>query len=129
MYIYNQSNHTTYIQSSFKHDAWDHYQLITKVGQIPLDNIKRFYSPIHFSKDLEQQLMNHVYYPMCQLNQGAHWSSTLNCQTFTRSAIEYLGCKLPSNVTVLSDCVPTMVDIYMSASLLKAQSEEKLKEK
>lgn len=62
---------------------------------------------------------------MCQLNQGAPWSSTLNCQTFTRSAIAYLGCELPSNVTVLSDCIPITVDNYMSESLLKAKSDEK----
>lgn len=129
MYIYNKTNHTTYIHSSFKHGAWDDYQLVIKVGQLKLDDIKRFYSPIRFAEDLRQQLLNHVYDPMCQLNQGDHWSSILNCQTFTRSAIEHLGYKLPLNVAVLSDCVPTMVDICMSTSLLKARSEEKLDEK
>ncbi len=73
--------------------------------------------------------MDHVHYPMCQQNEGAKWSSILNCQTFSRSVLEYLGCKLPSDITIVSDCVPTMVNIYMNASLLKAQAKEISNEK
>jgi hypothetical protein len=44
-------------------------------------------------------------------------------------ALEYLGCKLPSDITIVSDCVPIMVNIYMNASLLKAQAKEISNEK
>jgi hypothetical protein len=103
----------TYINADLQSRTWNDYQSVVKVGQIPVDSIRKFYSPLRFAQDLQQQLINHVYDPMCQVNQGTHWSSTLNCQTFTRSAIEYLGCKLPSNVTIVSDCIPTLVDVYI----------------
>jgi hypothetical protein len=63
--------------------------------------------------------------PCGQQNQAPHWSPMLNCQTFTHSAIECLGYKFAWDVTFVSDCVPTTVNIYMNISLLTAQTEEK----
>ncbi|CAF1105963.1 unnamed protein product [Rotaria sordida] len=125
LYIHDETDHTTYIDSTFNHREWHHYQLIKKVGQISINDIRMFHSPMHFAKNLEHRLIFYIFNPMCQQNQGAHWSSTLNCQTFTRLAIEYLGYEFPPDVKIISDCVPTMINIYMKASLLTAHTKEK----
>ena len=102
---------------------------IEKVGQITSNEIKNFHSPIHFARDLENRLTHHVYDPMVEQNNGPYWSASLNCQTFTRSAIQYLNCTFPPNILISSDCIPSVVDMYMDASLLNAHLKEKYNEK
>jgi hypothetical protein len=70
-----------------------------------------------------------VYDPLFQLNNGPQWSSILNCQTVTRSAIEYLGCQFPLDVQLISDCLPTMFDLYVHGSLITAQAIQRSNEK
>ncbi len=43
-------------------------------------------------------LYQHVYDPLFIVNRGPIWSSVLNCQSITRSPIEYLGCHFPHDV-------------------------------
>ncbi|CAF2108489.1 unnamed protein product [Rotaria magnacalcarata] len=129
IFIVHSTDHTTYMEATFKRRLYDDYLLIKQIGKILLNHIQEFFSPIHFAQNLRNQLIQNVYNPMCKNNNGALWSSTLNCQTFTRSAIEYLGFHLPPNTVILSDCIPTMVDMYMNISLAKTQTKEKLNEK
>ncbi|CAF4095694.1 unnamed protein product, partial [Adineta steineri] len=47
--------------------------------------------------------MNNVYGPLLMSNYGSKWSSALNCQTFTRDCIHYLGFIYPPDVNVLTE--------------------------
>ena len=53
------------------------------------------------------------------------WSSTLNCQTFTRRCIEHLEMNFPEDIIVISDIMPTMVDMYLKGTLLTNTAVEK----
>ncbi len=106
---------------------WNHYHMVKKIGQIPLNQIQAFITPFIYAQDLQNRLLTHVYTPMFHLNNGPRWSSVLNCQTFTRSAIEYLGCQFPTDVQLISDCIPTMFDIYVHGSLMTDQTIQKSK--
>jgi hypothetical protein len=86
--------------------------MVRKIGQIPLNEITAFDTPFLYAKYLEHRLLFNVYVPMSKLSNGPDWSSTLNCQTFTQSAIEYLGFQFPSDVQIISDCIPTMFNLY-----------------
>lgn len=129
LFIISSTDHTTYMEATLKRRQYDDYPLIQQIGKMPLSCIQECFSPIHFAQNLRNQLVQNVYYPMCKQNNGARWSSTLNCQTFTRSAIEYLGFHFPLDIVVLSDCIPTLMDMYMNVSLAKAQTKENLNEK
>ena len=112
MFIYHPTDHTTYIDSMLKHRKWDDFALVVKVGQISYNEIQKFQIPVRFAKEIEYRLISQVYDPICQANKSPKWSSRLNCQTFTRSCIEHLGIEFPSEVDMISDCIPTMMNIY-----------------
>ena len=112
----------------FKIRTWDHYFLVKKVGKIPLADIQAFPTPTHFAKEIEHRLIANVHVPLCRLNGSAKWSSTLNCQTFTRQCIEYLQMDFPQDITINSDVMPTMVNLYLNESLLTHQAIEKSNE-
>ncbi|CAF2939241.1 unnamed protein product [Rotaria sp. Silwood2] len=128
LYVASLTDHTTYIDSMFKIRTWDHYFLVKKVGKIPLADIQAFPTPNHFAKEIEHRLISNVHVALCRLNGSAKWSSTLNCQTFTRRCIEYLQMDFPQDITFISDVMPTMVNLYLNGSLLTHQSIKKSNE-
>ena len=69
--------------------------------------------PFRYAKALEHDLLINAYDPLFNINQGPKWSSVLNCQTFSRSAIQYLGFAFPEDVQIISDCAPMVFDIYI----------------
>ena len=88
--------------------------MVRRVGRIRLCKIQRFLNPSYFAEHIRYQLISEVHYLMAIENNGTKWSSTMNCQTFTRAAIKNLGFDFPSDVVVISDCVPSMVDLYLA---------------
>ncbi len=112
----------TYVGCLYKERPWDHYSVARKIGKIPLNEIQRFYIPPYFAEHLKTSLNNNVHHPMSLDNGGTKWSPSLNCQTFTRAAIQHLGFEFPSDMVVVSDCVPAMVDMYLSSRLTTAQA-------
>ena len=62
---------------------------------------------------------------MAMINNSTRWSSALNCQNFNKAAITHLGLNYPTDVTVFTDCFPTIFDIYVSATLTTAHTTEK----
>ncbi|CAF2022815.1 unnamed protein product [Rotaria magnacalcarata] len=122
--IEKPTNHFTYIDCEFKERPWDYYYEVREIGKIPSNEIQKFYVPSYFAEDLRFKLINNVHYAMSMKNQGTKWSSMLNCQTFTRAAIQYLGFDFPSDIIIVSDCLPSMVDIYMSSRLTTAYVKE-----
>jgi len=85
--VTSATDHTTYVNSSLKTREWNHYALIIKFGQIPLNYIQNFPTPVRCAKEIEYKLISEVYDPMCQVNKDVKWSAILNCQSFTRSWI------------------------------------------
>ncbi|CAF1232166.1 unnamed protein product [Didymodactylos carnosus] len=70
LFICNPTDYTTYVDSTFRIHKWENYLLVKKLGQISINDIQMFYSPIHFAQDLEHRLINNVYNHMCQQNKG-----------------------------------------------------------
>lgn len=101
--------------------------MIRKIGQIAPDTIQSFRMPIRYAQKLANDLLVNAYDPLFTLNLGSKWSSTLNCQTFTRSAIEFLGFQLSENVQVISDCLPMIFDIYLRTCLMTATASQRTK--
>jgi len=66
--------------------------------------------------------------PLRKANGSCMWSSTLNCQTFTRLSIEHLQMNFPQDIVFISDIMPTMVDMYLKESLLTNTAVEKTNE-
>ena len=64
---------------------------------------------------------------MAMCNEETKWSSTLNCQTITRNAIQHLGFRFQSDISVAGDCLPSAVNIYLSARLTTVQTQEQTK--
>lgn len=126
LYVVSSTDYNTYIKPTFKERCWNQYVTVKKVGQIPLNEIQAFHTPFLYGKELEYKLLRFVYYPLLDRNNGPKWSSILNCQTYTRSAIEYLGCQFPSDIQLISDCIPTMFDIYLCVSLKTGETSAKL---
>lgn len=58
-------------------------------------------------------------------NNGPVWSSLSNSQTFSREAINYLGCEFLLDIEKNTEVVPTMFDIYATVSLCTAETREK----
>lgn len=129
LYVHSPTNYTTRIDIKFKEREWNHYLKIQKVGQIPVEKILSYYVPSHFADEIKSQLQRNVFNRLCQLNNGPRWSAVLNCQTFTRDAIQYLGFQFPPDVQLITECLPTMFDIYDSVSLSKAKTKQKTSEK
>jgi hypothetical protein len=69
-----------------------------------------------------------VHVPLCRLNESTKWSSTLNCQTFARRCIEYLQMDFPHDITIISDVMPTKVNLYLNGSLLTHTAIQKSNE-
>ncbi|CAF3122098.1 unnamed protein product [Rotaria sp. Silwood2] len=124
LYVVSKTNYTTYVGAEFKIRKWNHYSVVRKVGQIPLNQIRLYQIPNRFAKEVEHQLISKVHDAMCELNKGAKWSSTLNCQTFTRRCVEYFGFEFPQDIKVTSDCMPTLVNLYLNGSLLTNETAE-----
>ncbi|CAF0985161.1 unnamed protein product [Didymodactylos carnosus] len=118
LYVVSSINHTTYVDSVFKIRKWDHYSLIRKVGQIPLINIQIYRMPNRFAQEVEHQLISEVHDRICALNKSDKWSSTLSCQMFTHHCAEYFRFKFPQDIKIISDCMPTMMNLYLNGSLL-----------
>jgi hypothetical protein len=118
----NTTDHITHVKGTLKTNEWDHYLQVDRVGKIPYEQILAFYLPEHYAKYLESKSIEDVFNPLCRLNNGPTWSTILNCQTFTRDSINYLGCDFPSSVRIINDCIPTMMDFYIQASLVKANT-------
>ncbi|CAF4712571.1 unnamed protein product, partial [Rotaria sp. Silwood2] len=125
LYVISPTDYTTHVEATYKKRKWDHYLLIEKLGKISINDISKFYIPPHFAKNIEYRLINDVFNHLCEMNNGPTWSSILNCQSFTRASIEYLGYDFPSTVEVTNDCIPTMVDLYIKASLMAAKTKKK----
>ena len=120
----------TYVGCIFKERPWNYYSAARKIGKIPLNEIQNFYNPTYFAENLRSKLITDVHYPISLNNKGTKWFSLLNCQTFTHAAVQYLGLEFPSDIVVVSDCIPSMVDMYLSSRLTTAQvlaaKEEKI---
>jgi hypothetical protein len=66
------------------------------------------------AKLIEYNLISKAYDQMCVLNQSDQWSSTLNCQTFTRCCcVEYFKFDFPEDIRMISDVMTTMVNLYI----------------
>ena len=115
------TNHYTYVGAEFRERSWNYDRTVRMVGQIPMAEIQNFFSPVYFAEGLKQRLIQHVHLPMAQTNNGTKWSSTLNCQTFSREVIRYLNLNFPSDMPVSSDCLPSVINIYLSARFTTAQ--------
>jgi hypothetical protein len=111
--VKSSTDYTTYIDPRLKRHTWDHYYLVRKIGQIPLNEITRFYMPQQFAVDLHNRLSQQVYSALFRANNGSHWSSILNCQTITRSSIQFFGYQFPEDIQLITDIVPTMFDLYV----------------
>ncbi|CAF4503046.1 unnamed protein product, partial [Rotaria sp. Silwood2] len=98
LYVISPTDYTTHVEATYKKRKWDHYLLIEKLGKISINDISKFYIPPHFAKNIEYRLINDVFNHLCEMNNGPTWSSILNCQSFTRASIEYLGYDFPSTV-------------------------------
>ncbi|CAF0989911.1 unnamed protein product [Didymodactylos carnosus] len=118
LYVVSSTDHTTYVDPVFKIRKWDHYSLIRKVGQIPLIDIQVYRMPNRFAQEVEHQLISEVHDRICALNKSDKWSSTLNCQTFTRHCVEHFRFEFPQDIKIISDCMPTMMNLYLNGSLL-----------
>jgi len=124
--VNGKDDYRTYIESKVKIRSWGHYFMVRKIGQISLNEITAFDTSFRYAKHLEHRLLFNAYDLISKLNNGPDWSSTLNCQTFARSTIEYLGFQFPSDVQVISNCIPTMFNLYLYASLKTGQVSAKL---
>jgi hypothetical protein len=116
--VESPTDHTTFIEPRLKRHTWDHYHLVKKIGQIPLNEITRFDMPHQFATDLHNRLSQQVYSPLLRANNGPHWSSILNCQTMSRSSIQVLGYQFPDDIQLITDIVPTMFDLYINGGLI-----------
>ena len=47
------TNHHTYVDSEYRERRWNHYHSVRKLGQIPLQQMQQFYSPVYFAEDFE----------------------------------------------------------------------------
>lgn len=128
LYITSLTDHSTYVGSKLKSRSWNDYSSITKVGNIPVTDIQKFPSPFCFAKHIEYELISNVYMPLRKSNGSCMWSSTLNCQTFTRLSIEHLQMNFPQDIVFISDIMPTMVDMDLEGSLLTNTAVEKTNE-
>ncbi|CAF1175028.1 unnamed protein product [Adineta ricciae] len=128
LYIRNSTDYTTQVMIQHKTDEWNYYLRVDKVGKIPYEEILAFYLPEHYADYLKSNLIQNVFNPLCRSNGGPTWSSILNCQSFTRTSINYLGYEFPSSVRITSDCIPTMMDFYLQTSLMKEKATEQTNE-
>ncbi|UJR21083.1 hypothetical protein I4U23_024183 [Adineta vaga] len=128
LYVMSPTDHTTYVNSVFKIRNWDDYFLVKTVGKIELADIQACPTPNHFAKEIEHQLISNVHIPLCRSNDSAKWSSVLNCQAFTRCCVEYLQMDFPQDITIISDVIPTVVDLYLNGSLVTHHAIEKSNE-
>ena len=78
-----------------------------------------------YVKALEHDLLINAYDPLFNINQDPKWSSILNCQTFTRSAIEHLGFEFSEDVQIISDCISMVFDVYLNTCLMAARATER----
>ncbi|UJR34371.1 hypothetical protein I4U23_021779 [Adineta vaga] len=129
LYVKGATDFTTYIEAKLKRRPWDYYHSVRKIGQFPLGEITSFVIPHSFARNLENRLLQFVYSSLYLQNNGVRWSSILNCQTMTRSAIEYLGYTFPDDIQLITDIVPTMFDLYVNVDLATTQTYKKSKEK
>jgi hypothetical protein len=116
--IVSATNHKTFVDANFKTCQWSDYSLVKRVGQLPVSRLQGYAMTHHLGKDLEMEIHANVYKPLFRLNRNEQWSSVLNCQTFTRQAIEYFGWRFPNDVELISDISPTMVDIHLGCSFI-----------
>jgi hypothetical protein len=115
------TDHSTYVARAFKERPWEHYQVVKQVGQFPINRLYQFFNPSYFADDIRHQLVQQVHLPMAiQNKRSTKWSSRLNCQTFTRAAIEFLNFPFPSDIIITSDCVPSLVDVYLAGRYITA---------
>jgi hypothetical protein len=92
-----------------------------------VNEIEQYPAPHFYGENLRWRLINNVHVPIVIKNhETAKWSSTLNCHSFTREAVEYLGLQFSSDIPVMSDCVPSIIDIYLSSRLTTAQVKEEI---
>ncbi len=105
------------MNAEFEIRKWDHYSVIRKVGQIPLTDIQAYKSPNRYARLIEYNLIPKVHDQMCVLNQSNKWSSTLNCQRFTRCCcVQYFKFKFPEDINIISDVMPSMINSYNNES-------------